>query len=387
MDWQLKAINVTRTREDALLASYAMRSSDSAGRKYAEPDHAYRGPYVRDRDRIVHSAAYRRLAHKTQVFTGEMGDYHRTRLTHTLEVASIARTIARVLAINEDLVEALALAHDLGHPPFGHAGEDLLDSCLAEEGGFNHNAQGLRIVELLETRYPEFPGLNLTRELLDGQAHRVKKGSQQAPLLEVQVVDAADAIAYAAHDADDAVEIGRLPLEELRSVAMWKAAADEVQKRYASLDGIGLRRAVVRQLIDLLVSDLVNATFERLASGRIESVAQVRAAGVLVSSSPEVSKSKAELESFLLERVYRHPGLLATRLEGQRILRELFTAFVREPERLPSRFRERAKMDGLPRSVADYLAGMTDRFAWETHGRLPVSAPSGLVHRPLSVKM
>src|SRR4051794_25887588 len=199
----------TIDRERVLLAPYAMHSADSAGRRYAEPGHSYRGPYQRDRDRIIHSAAFRRLSHKTQVFTGEMGDYHRTRLTHTLEVSSIARTIARALRLNEDLVEALALAHDLGHPPFGHSGEDVLDECLHNEGGFNHNAQALRICELLESGYPDFPGLNLTFEVLEGQQHRASKsadsklqtGQTPSPLLEVQVVDAADSIAYDAHDA------------------------------------------------------------------------------------------------------------------------------------------------------------------------------------------
>lgn len=186
-DWQ--------QRESLLLAPWAMHAADSAGRVHDEPPHAFRSPYQRDRDRIVHSAAFRRLAHKTQVFTGYHGDYHRSRLTHTLEVTSIARTLARSLAINEDLVETLALAHDIGHPPLGHAGEDTLSELLADEGGFNHNAQALRIVELLEIRYPHFPGLNLSREVLDAQATRKKDGTAPAPLLEAQVVDAADSIA------------------------------------------------------------------------------------------------------------------------------------------------------------------------------------------------
>src|SRR4051812_46054655 len=211
--------STTNEREAAIFAPHAMHSADSAGRRYPEADHPYRGPYQRDRDRILHSAAFRRLSQKMQVFTGEMGDYHRTRLTHTLEVASIARTIARVLRLNEDLVEALALVHDLGHPPFGHSGEDVLNECLRNDGGFNHNAQGLRVCELLETSYREFPGLNLTQEVLDGQRQRSEKdpsnnanGSLRepafSPLLEVQVVDAADSIAYDAHDADDALELG-----------------------------------------------------------------------------------------------------------------------------------------------------------------------------------
>src|SRR5580692_5754551 len=202
-------------REQLLLAPYAMRSADSAGRKHTEPPHPYRAPFQRDRDRIVHSAAYRRLSSKTQVFTGEMGDYHRTRLTHTLEVASIARTLGRALRLNEDLVEALALAHDLGHPPYGHAGEDVLDECLRGEGGFSHNRQALRIMEQLEQRYPDFPGLNLSIEVLEGQATRIDhRAAGSQPLLEVQVVEAADSIAYDTHDADDALELKVLELAE-----------------------------------------------------------------------------------------------------------------------------------------------------------------------------
>src|SRR4051794_29851018 len=215
-----------------------MHSADSAGRRHPEPIHAYRGPFQRDRDRIVHSSAYRRLSGKTQVFTGEMGDYHRTRLTHTLEVASIARTVGRALALNEDLIEALALVHDLGHPPFGHSGEDALDLCLQSEGGFSHNAQALRIVRELETRYYQFPGLNLTREVLDGQATRIRSAAAAiGPLLEVQVVEAADSITYDTHDADDALELGLLQLDDLLETSLWAAAAKRVRSRAAGLQG------------------------------------------------------------------------------------------------------------------------------------------------------
>jgi dGTPase len=261
-------------RERALLAPYAMHSADSAGRRYAEPPHPYRGPYQRDRDRILHSAAFRRLSHKTQVFTGEMGDYHRSRLTHTLEVASIARTIARALRLNEDLVEALAMAHDLGHPPFGHSGEEVLDECLQGHGGFNHNAQALRICEILESRYPEFPGLNLTREVLEGQRQRVEKGAQASgsPLLEVQVVDVADSIAYDAHDADDALEIGLLTLAQLLEVPLWHEARERVGRRFANLDDRQLRRAIVHELLDWQVSDVLEVARGELSARQIECV-------------------------------------------------------------------------------------------------------------------
>ena len=214
-----------RSREAAVLAPWAMHAADSTGRVHAEQPHRFRSPYQRDRDRIVHSAAFRRLAHKTQVFTGYHGDYHRSRLTHTLEVTNIARTLARALAVNEDLVETLALAHDIGHPPLGHAGEDVLAELLRDEGGFNHNAQALRIMELLEARYPEFPGLNLSREVLDAQATRKKDGTAPAPLLETQVVDAADSIAYDTHDADDAIELGLVTLDELLDLPLVADAA------------------------------------------------------------------------------------------------------------------------------------------------------------------
>ena len=260
-------------REAHLLAPYAMPSAKSAGRKYPEPVHPYRGPFQRDRDRVVHSAAYRRLSAKTQVFTGELGDYHRTRLTHTHEVSSVARTLGRALALNEDLIETLALIHDLGHPPFGHAGEDVLDECLKDVGGFCHNDQALRIVELLETRYPDFSGLNLSYEVLEGQRHRAHKRDpgQLRPLLEVQVVDAADSVAYDTHDADDAMELNLLSLDELLETTLWAEAARRVRNRFADLDAGELRRAVLHELIDWQASDLITCAFERLSCAEVSS--------------------------------------------------------------------------------------------------------------------
>jgi dGTPase len=385
-------VDLLAEREATILAPYAQRSSDSAGRRYPEPSHPYRGPYQRDRDRILHSAAFRRLSQKTQVFTGEMGDYHRTRLTHTLEVASIARTIARALRLNEDLVEALALAHDIGHPPFGHSGEDILDECLREHGGFTHNVQALRICELLETRYPQFPGLNLTSEVLEGQRVRAtkeqRKGKREngadrpakdslaaltvpgSPLLEVQVLDAADSIAYDAHDADDALEIGLLRLEELLAVPMWREASDRVARRFSNLNDRHLRRAIVHEVIDWQVSDILMVTQRELAEGGIASVSDVRNAPILVHPSAELTEKKSGLEQFLFERVYRHPGILARRGEAQAALREMFLFLVANVERLPIKFRRLAEREGAHRAVGDYLAGMTDRFAFMEHRRL-----------------
>lgn len=358
-------------REAVLLAPYAMRSAQSAGRKHSEQEHSYRGPFQRDRDRIVHSAAYRRLSGKTQVFTGEMGDYHRTRLTHTLEVASVARTLGRALALNEDLVEALALVHDIGHPPFGHAGEDVLDECLKGLGGFSHNRQALRIVEVLETRYPEFPGLNLSQEVLDGQATRIshEKGGL-SPLVEVQVVEAADSIAYDTHDADDALELGLLSMEELLETDLWAEAARRVRRRYAVLAGRELRRAVLHELIDWQVSDLLTQAGATLADGGFDSPEAVRRAKPIIRATAELAEQKIALERFLYKQVYRHPDVLKHRLEAQSALREMFELFVTKPELLPARFGERVAKAGLERTVSDYLSGMTDRYAQREYAKL-----------------
>jgi dGTPase len=361
---------------DDLLAPYAMHAADTAGRVHAEPGHAYRNPYQRDRDRIVHSSAFRRLAHKTQVFTGDMGDYHRSRLTHTLEVASIARTVGRTLRLNEDLIEALALMHDIGHPPFGHAGEEVLDRRLADHGGFNHNQQALRIVELLETRYPDFPGLNLSRELLEGQAGRVRRqsaspGDWTGRLLEAQVVDAADNIAYDAHDADDAVELGLLTLGDLDESALWRLAVHRVRQRYAALDEPQFRRAAVHELIDVLVSDLVASSQQRLAEAAPPDIAAIQAySEPLVAPSPPVAAPQRELERLLFDRVYRHPSLLTQRAEAAQALGVLFDRQLDDPQRLPTRFAPIAAREGLSRAAADYLSEMTDRLALEEFDRV-----------------
>lgn len=358
-------------RESALLAPYAMHSRHSAGRKFPEPAHPYRAPYARDRDRIVHSAAYRRLSGKTQVFMGEMGDYHRTRLTHTLEVASIARTVGRALRLNEDLIEALALAHDIGHPPFGHAGEDTLDACLAEEGGFEHNRQALRIVEQLECRSSAHAGLNLTFEVLEGQLARAAKTEDRpSPLLEAQVVEAADSVAYDTHDADDALELGLLDLEELLEVPLWREAAARVHERFSDLDVGARRRAIVHELIDWQVDDLLEHSRRRIREAGVACVAQVRSAGPLIGVGTELAHAKKILEDFLHHRVYRHPQILKTRRAAQASLRVMFEGYVARPELLPEKFRRRIARDGVPRAVGDYLAGMTDRFARSTFERL-----------------
>ncbi len=369
-DWQ--------TRESLTLAPWAMHAAESEGRVHEESPHPFRSPYQRDRDRIIHSAAFRRLAHKTQVFTGYHGDYHRSRLTHTLEVTSIARTLARALLLNEDLVESLALAHDIGHPPLGHAGEDTLDLLLRGEGGFNHNAQAMRIMELLETRYPHFPGLNLSREVLEAQATRKRDNTAPAPLLETQVVDAADSIAYDTHDADDAIELGLLTLEELCQLPLVADAAARSRDRYGPLAGVELRRAVLHELVEFQVAELVAQSRQKLADGSIDSVAKVRSAfdgtdgkgGVrIVAPTAALSSGKKQLEKFLFQRVYRSPQVMAVRTAAQENLTQLFEWYCSHADELPAGFRSRANQFGVPRSAADYIAGMTDRYLELDHKR------------------
>jgi dGTPase len=356
--------------ESLWLAPYAMHSCNSTGREHPESTHPYRTPFQRDRDRIVHSSAYRRLAHKTQVFIGDKGDYHRTRLTHTLEVASIARTVGRVLRLNEDLIEALALMHDIGHPPFGHAGEDVLDACTREIGGFNHNQHAVRIVTLLESRYPEFPGLNLSEELLSGQRNRAnsKPSRSSQPLLEVQVVDVADSIAYDSHDADDALELGLIEWGALLEVPLWKDAVHRVRDQYAALDQLQLRRAVIHQLIEIMVSDLINSSSRQLLDARVNSPQAVLShRSRLVALSDSLTEQMAELEEFLFAHVYRHPAVLSERAVATEALREMYARYSAQPENLPDVWRQRLETDSAAQTVCDFLAGMTDRYALEEH--------------------
>jgi len=354
-------------RERVLLAPYAMHSGDSRGRKHAEPSHPYRGPFQRDRDRIIHSAAFRRLSDKTQVFT-RMDDYHRTRLTHTMEVASLARTIGRALALNEDLIEALALVHDIGHPPFGHAGEDVLAECLADEGGFSHNQFGLVIVEQLESRYEHFPGLNLTLEVLEGQTTRVdKRAAGQHPLLESQVVDVADSITYDAHDADDAMKLGIVSLEQLCEIPLIHQCAERVRCRQGDLAGKRQRKAIVHELLDCQVANVVHASSAILAKSNFVTAAEARQSSFTLGPDRELAEQKKELEAFLRARVYRHPEVIDVRHSAQQMLREMFAGYVARPELLPEQSRIRTEQVGLRRAVGDFLAGMTDRFCQQLY--------------------
>lgn len=362
---------LTDQREQLILAPYAMFSCDSRGRKHAEPDHPYRGPYQRDRDRILHSSAYRRLSGKMQVFTGEMGDYHRTRLTHTQEVATIARTIGRVLRLNEDLIEALALMHDIGHPPYGHAGEDALNECAASFGGFSHNRFALTIVEELEIRYNGFTGLNLTVEVLAGQTSRIDKQKVGLHrLLEVQLVDAADSMTYDAHDTDDALKLRLIQLDEMRGLSLIDECLDYVQTRFANLSSSLLRKAVVHRLIERQVTDLVEHCAVQLVEAGFADAETAMTSGFQFGPSLGLAEQKRELEKFLYQRVYRHPQLITVRRAAQDRLRQMYDRYCQQPELIPPHYQPRLRAVGVERMAVEYLAGMTDHFCEQTYASL-----------------
>jgi len=338
------------------LALYAFPTAESAGRRYPEPPHPYRGTFQRDRDRIVHCAAFRRLSEKMQVFTAEFGNYHRTRLTHTMEVSSVARTIGRALKLNEDLAEAAALLHDIGHSPFGHAGEAVLNQLLRDCGGFEHNIQALRIVEKLERRYIGFPGLNLSKEILEGQAYKIAKTS--VPLLEVQAVDIADSIAYDTHDVDDAMEIGLLMSEQLVRTSLWKRSAHRVRQQWTNLNEDEFRRAVIHDLIETQVSDVLQATSQRLEGIQSRFEVQVQP---MIAPSTEIAEQKKEMQQFLLEHVYRHPNVMVCRRRVAEWIETIFDYYVTQPDRLPERYGTIIPQEGVYRATADYVADQTDR--------------------------
>ena len=366
-------------REHLLLASYAMHSRDSRGRDEQEPSHSYRGPFARDRDRILHSSAFRRLSGKMQVFTGEMGIYHRTRLTHTFEVASVARTMARVLRLNEDLTEALALMHDIGHPPYGHCGEDVLSEAMESIGGFSHNEFALVIVCELEQRYSQFPGLNLSKETLAGQdvrAHKAEAAVGRSPLLEVQLVDSADSIAYDAHDVDDALQMGLLSVEQLAELAIVRRALDKLRDKHGKLPTSRLRQMLVHELIDLQVSDLLQEAVEQVRPYEGYNADSISDIGLRLSHSETLSQERAELEAFLFDAVYRHERLIPVRDAAAKRLDTMFGILVHDPGRLPLRFRQRAESRPIAKVAGEYLAGMTDAFC-DTQFKYAIETDSG----------
>jgi dGTPase len=377
--------SAVRTREDyereelERLAPYAVKSAESLGRIAEEEEHAHRTAFQRDRDRIVHSQAFRRLEYKTQVFIHHEGDHYRNRLTHTLEASQIARTVARALRVNEELAEAIALAHDLGHTPFGHAGERSLHLLLEEEGGFDHNRQSLRIVDLLEVRYPDFRGLNLTAETREGILKHGSDWEHPLPLpprtpnssLEAQATDVCDEVAYTNHDLDDGLRSGLLTLEMLDEVGLWRSARESVEERIGEAAARVLRAQTIVALMNHLVTDLIETSGRRLQLAALASVAEVREqASPLIGFSERVQIDKTDLKNFLYTHLYSHPRVLQESERAQGILEELFRTYRRDPRALPAHVVARFAEEGEARAVGDYIAGMTDRFALAEHRRL-----------------
>ena len=368
--------------EARTLAPFAALSRDSRGRKYAESDHPFRTRYQRDRDRVVHSAAFRRLEYKTQVFVNHEGDHYRTRLTHTLEVAQISRTIARGLRLNEDLAETIALVHDLGHTPFGHAGEDALNSLMRKHANasYNHNRQSLRVVEYLERRYPNYPGLNLTFETREGIVkHETSYDAPEAEdydpelnaTLEAQIVNFSDEIAYNCHDVDDGLFSDVLRLDEIMEVPLWRDLYLQSEKQHPGLPRSKRQYHVIRQMINREVTDLVYTTAASLHDKRIESLDDVRNCdGPIVLFSPELVAENTQLKGFLMEKMYRHSRLIRMTGKAHRILTSLFETYMQNPLTLPPKYNRMTEEQETSQVVCDYIAGMTDRFAILEYKRL-----------------
>ncbi len=366
-------------REERELAPYGMRSGKSRGRRFPEEEHPLRTRYQRDRDRVIHSSSFRRLEYKTQVFVNHEGDNYRTRLTHSLEAAQIGRTVARALGLNEELTETLCLGHDLGHTPFGHSGEKVMDELMREHGGFEHNRQTLRILEVLESRYPDFAGLNLTWEVREGLIKHQPQSDPiappeyapgECPTLEAQLIDFVDEIAYNNHDVDDGLASGMITVEALRQVRLFAEAYDRVAAHKIDDPSVA-RHQVVRRIIDRCTDDLMATTTASLEAQRVTSVDDVRRAGRRrVGYSEEMAAQVRELKDFLLKNMYRHYRVVRMGDKAGRLLRDLFHSYVSEPLQLPPHYQERIPQDGKERVVCDYIAGMTDRFALDEHRKL-----------------
>jgi len=365
--------------ERRTLAPCAQASGDSRGRRHPETPPPHRTEYQRDRDRIIHSRAFRRLEYKTQVFLNGTGDHYRTRLTHTIEVAAIARGIARVLRLNEDLVEAIALAHDLGHSPFGHSGEAVLNHLMRAHGGFEHNRQSLRVVEELERKYPGFAGLNLTWEVREGLMKHsspkdpdAKGATAKSPSLEAQVANLADEITYYGHDLDDGLDAGLLVESELdRNVEIWRDAARQVRRKHGKLPDECRRYFIVRCLIDSQVGDVVETSEKLILAAGVQSADEVRLrAKPLVQYSPERRRLNLRLRRYLYQNLYHSPQVRAVNLRGEKMLQRLFNHYLAHPAEIGDQSRRRASKVGLHRAVCDYLAGMTDRYAILEHQRI-----------------
>jgi dGTPase len=384
-------VNKTQSPADSNLAPYAAQEVHSRGRRIPEPAPNYRSEYQRDRDRIIHSGAFRRLEYKTQVFVNHEGDMFRTRLTHSIEVAQIGRSIARTLRLNEDLTEAIALAHDVGHTPFGHAGQDALNSCMRDYGGFEHNLQSLRVVDELEERYAEFRGLNLTFEAREGILKHCAPAkakdlgelgqrflNKQQPGLEAQLANVADEIAYNNHDVDDGLRAGLITIEQLQELHLFSEQYDEVIRRYPNLSGRRLIHEVVRRMINRQVTDLVEASLKRLAAATPADIIAVRAhSAPLIGFSDAMREHNLELKRFLRKQLYQHYKVKRMSAKAQRVIRTLFEVFMDDPGLLPPEFFLHARtleelhaMTGRARAVSDYVAGMTDRYAIAEYERV-----------------
>ncbi|MBT3314533.1 MAG: deoxyguanosinetriphosphate triphosphohydrolase [Anaerolineae bacterium] len=365
--------------EEKSLAPYGMRAKDSKGRVYSGNEPAYRTAFQRDRDRVLHTTAFRRLEYKTQVFFNYEGDYFRTRLTHTLEVAQIGRTIARALGGNEDLTETICLAHDLGHPAFGHSGEVALNRLMKDHNGFDHNKQSVRIVTKLEERYPDFPGLNLTWEVREGMVkheseYDISDASGYDPdlrgNLETQIANVADELAYTAHDLDDGLRSGMITLSQLEGIELWEILAETYNWRDTILDDIS-RHRMIRHLVGIEVSDVVQATNMRIKESDVDSpLAVQKLPHNLLGHSEDMIRRNRELKDFLYAKLYRHYRVVRMAVKAERVISDLFNAYIDEPAILPAHVQSLIEERGLERTACDYIAGMTDRYAVDEHRKL-----------------
>jgi len=381
--------SIPRTREQmneierVCLAPFAQKAGDSVGRVHKETPHPNRTEYQRDRARVIHSRAFRRLEYKTQVFLNGSGDHFRNRLTHTIEVASISRSIARSLALNEDLAEAIALAHDLGHSPFGHTGEEMLDELMKEHGGFEHNLQSLRIVETIERKYPKFAGLNLSFEVIEGLKKHAKfydspakegaesLGAYACPSLEAQIANLADEITYYSHDLDDGLDAGLITAAQLEPLEIWQTCMEEVRRHFPQLKGEALHTYVIRCLIDYQVADVIRTSSALIMEAGVQSADDVRRQPQpLIRYSETLLQANRQLRKFLYQNLYYHPRVAGANQRACEMLRDVFRVYLEKPALLGRTTAERLETDGLHRTVCDYLSGMTDRYLIEEHARL-----------------
>ncbi|MFO7944230.1 MAG: deoxyguanosinetriphosphate triphosphohydrolase [Anaerolineales bacterium] len=366
-------------QEDKTLAPYGIRSMNSKGREYPDKEPRYRTAFQRDRDRILHTTAFRRLEYKTQVFINSEGDYYRTRLTHTLEVSQIGRTAARALGANEDLVEAICLAHDLGHSPFGHSGERMLNRLMKNQGGFDHNKQSLRIVTKLENRYPDFPGLNLTWETREGIVkHETEYDTSDAAEydpdlrghLEAQIANAADELAYTAHDLDDGLRSGMISAPMLEGLTLWEIIVESIGWKGTLLSELN-RNQIIRRLIGIEVEDLIQSTDQKIRESGIRSVQELQELPYnVIAFSEDMTRHNRELKDFLFHNLYQHHRVIRMQVKAESIVKNLFQAYQKEPLLLPDHIQSWIDQRGLERAICDYIAGMTDRFATQEYEKL-----------------